>query len=149
LDEPTCIGPDGLVTAPGLEGLTQKEAGEKIVDWVRDRGGLVERVSYRHPVALCERCENRIEPRISLQWWCRMDEIKQRPLEALRNREVVFHPESQHRFAVDSLENAPDWCISRQIWWGHQIPAWHCPDGHITVEEHSAQADGSTSSTVM
>ena len=64
-----------------------------------------------------------------------MEEIKQRPLEALRNREVVFHPESQHRFAIDSLENAPDWCISRQLWWGHQLPVWYCPDGHVTVQE--------------
>ena len=140
LDEPTCIGPDGLVTAAGLEGLTQKEAGEKIIDWLRERGQLVDRVNYRHSVALCERCESRIEPRISLQWWCSMEEIKQRPLEALRNREVVFHPESQHRFAIDSLENAPDWCISRQLWWGHQLPVWYCPDGHVTVQETAPAA---------
>ncbi len=135
LDEPMCIGPDGLVTAPGLEGLTQKEAGDKILDWLRERGQLVDRVNYRHAVALCERCESRIEPLISLQWWCSMEEIKQRPLEALRNREIVYHPESQHRFAIDSLENAPDWCISRQLWWGHQLPVWYCPDGHVTVQE--------------
>jgi valyl-tRNA synthetase len=140
LDEPTCIGPDGLVTAAGLEGLTQKEAGEKIIEWLRERGQLVDRVNYRHAVALCERCENRIEPRISLQWWCSMEEIKQRPLEALRNREVVFHPESQHRFAIDSLENAPDWCISRQLWWGHQLPVWYCADGHVTVQETAPAA---------
>src|SRR5579862_4967221 len=135
LDEPTCIGPDGLVTAAGLEGLSQKEAGERIVEWARERGQLVDRVNYRHAVALCERCENRIEPLISLQWWCSMEELKQRPLEALRNREIVYHPESQHRFAIDSLENAPDWCISRQLWWGHQLPVWYCPDGHVTVQE--------------
>ena len=66
-----------------------------------------------------------------------MTEIKQRPLEALRSGEVRYHPESQHRFAIDSLENAPDWNISRQIWWGHQIPVWYCPDGHVTVQETS------------
>ena len=64
-----------------------------------------------------------------------MDELKQPALEALRERRIVYHPESQHRFAIDSLENAPDWNISRQIWWGHQIPVWYCPDGHVTVEE--------------
>ena len=133
LPEPMCIGPDGLVTAEGLEGLTQEEAERRILDWLRERGQLVQREHYRHAVALCERCENRIEPLISLQWWCRMDELKRRPLEALRAREVVFHPESQHRFAIDSLENAPDWCVSRQLWWGHQIPVWYCPDGHVTV----------------
>ncbi len=140
LDEPTCIGPDGLVTAAGLEGLTQKAAGDRIIEWLRERGQLVDRVNYRHSVALCERCESRIEPRISLQWWCSMEQIKQRPLEALRNREVVFHPESQHRFAIDSLENAPDWCISRQLWWGHQLPVWYCPDGHVTVQETAPAA---------
>src|SRR3954451_11893521 len=71
-----------------------------------------------------------------------MEEIKQRPLEALRNREIVYHPESQHRFAVDSLENAPDWCISRQLWWGHQLPIWTCHDGHMTVAEEAPDACG-------
>jgi valyl-tRNA synthetase len=135
LPEPSCIGPDGLVTAEGLEGLTQDEAAAKILDWCKERGLLEKREHYRHAVAYCERCHSRIEPLVSLQWWCSMEEIKQRPLEALRSREVRFHPESQHRFAIDSLEHAPDWCISRQIWWGHQLPVWYCPDGHVTVEE--------------
>jgi valyl-tRNA synthetase len=135
LPEPSCIGPDGRVTADGLEGLTQEEAAERILAWCKERDLLEERKHYRHSVAFCERCHSRIEPRISLQWWCSMGEIKQRPLEALRNREVRFHPESQHRFAIDSLEGAPDWNISRQIWWGHQLPVWYCPDGHVTVEE--------------
>ncbi|HET7137250.1 MAG TPA: valine--tRNA ligase [Gaiellaceae bacterium] len=143
LPEPSCIGPDGLVTAEGLEGLTQDEAGRRILDWCRERDLLEQREHYRHSVAFCERCHSRIEPLISLQWWCSMDEIKQRPLEALRSGEIRYHPESQHRFAIDSLENAPDWCISRQIWWGHQIPAWYCPDGHVTVqlEEPAACAE--------
>ncbi|HVW88657.1 MAG TPA: valine--tRNA ligase [Gaiellaceae bacterium] len=134
LPEPSCIGPDGLVTAEGLEGFTQKAAEEKILDWCRERGLLEKREHYRHSVAFCERCHSRIEPRISLQWWCSMEELKKRPLEALRSREIVYHPESQHRFAIDSLENAPDWNISRQIWWGHQLPVWYCPDGHVTVQ---------------
>ena len=54
---------------------------------------------------------------------------------AARERRVDYHPESQHRFAIESLESAPDWNISRQIWWGHQLPVWYCPDGHVTVEE--------------
>ena len=62
-----------------------------------------------------------------------MDELARPAIEALRERRVRFHPESQHRFAIDSLENAPDWCISRQLWWGHQLPIWTCPDGHVTV----------------
>jgi len=64
-----------------------------------------------------------------------MDELKKPALEVLRERKVVYHPESQHAFAMSSLEGAPDWNISRQIWWGHQIPIWYCPDGHITCAD--------------
>jgi valyl-tRNA synthetase len=137
LPEPMVIGWDGRMNeqAGELAGLTQDEAEERILAWLRERDQLVKREPYRHTVALCERCETRIEPLISLQWWCSMDEIKQPALAALRERRVRYHPESQHRFAIDSLENAPDWNISRQVWWGHQLPLWRCPDGHVTVEE--------------
>ena len=140
LPEPMCIGPDGLVTAEGLEGLDQKEAARRIVEWCKERGLLEKQEPYRHTVALCERCESRIEPLISLQWWCSMEELKKPALEALRSRRVVYHPESQHRFAIDSLENAPDWCVSRQLWWGHQIPLYTCPDGHVTAAEERPAA---------
>jgi valyl-tRNA synthetase len=137
LPELTVIGPDGRMNeqAGELAGLTQEEAEARILDWIREHGQLERRESYRHTVALCERCRSRIEPLISLQWWCRMDELKQPALEALRARRVQYHPQSQHRYAIESLENAPDWNISRQIWWGHQLPVWECPDGHLTVEE--------------
>ena len=59
-----------------------------------------------------------------------MDELGRPAIEALRGRRVRFHPESQHRFAIESLEQAPDWCISRQLWWGHRIPVWTCENGH-------------------
>jgi valyl-tRNA synthetase len=142
LPEPTVIGPDGRVNeaAGELAGLTQEEAEERILAWLRERGQLVERKAYRHTIARCERCKSRIEPLISLQWWCRMDELKRPALEALREGRVRYHPDSQHRFAIDSLENAPDWNISRQLWWGHQLPVWECPDGHLTVRETEPDA---------
>jgi valyl-tRNA synthetase len=139
LPELTVIGPDGRMTGE-LEGLTQDEAEERILAWIKDRGLLVKREAYRHSVAVCERCKSRIEPLISLQWWCAMDELKQPALAALRDGRVRYHPPSQHRYAIDSLENAPDWNISRQIWWGHQLPVWECPDGHLTVEENEPPA---------
>src|SRR2546423_1383934 len=137
LPEPTVIGPDGRMSeeAGDLAGSTQEEAEERILAWLREHGQLVRRESYRHTIARCERCQSRIEPLISLQWWCSMDQVKRPALEALRERRVRYHPESQHRFAIDSLEHAPDWNISRQLWWGHQLPVWYCPDGHVTVEE--------------
>jgi valyl-tRNA synthetase len=147
LPEPSVIGPDGRVTAAGLEGLTQKEAEEKILAWVKERGQLEKREHYRHSVAFCERCHSRIEPLISLQWWCSMEELRQPALEALRTEQVAYHPPSQHRFAIRSLEDAPDWNISRQIWWGHQLPVWYCPNDHITVEETEPAACADCGST--
>jgi valyl-tRNA synthetase len=151
LPELTVIAPDGRMgeQAGELAGLTQEEAEERILDWIRERDLLVKREAYRHSVALCERCKSRIEPLISLQWWCRMDELKQPALAALRAGEVRYHPESQHRFAIDSLENAPDWNISRQLWWGHQLPVWECPDGHLTVREDEPEACAECGSTEL
>jgi valyl-tRNA synthetase len=142
LPELVVIGPDGLMSegAGDLEGLTQAEADERVLQWLRAHDQLEKRESYRHTVALCDRCKTRIEPRISLQWWCSMEELKKPALEALRSGKVRYHPESQHRFAIASLEDAPDWNISRQIWWGHQLPLWECPDGHVTVQETEPEA---------
>jgi valyl-tRNA synthetase len=140
LPEPMVVDFTGRMRddAPGgLAGLTQEEAGARVLAWCEERDLLEKREPYRHSVTLCERCHNRIEPLISLQWWCRMDELKRPALEALGSGRVTYHPSSQHRFAIDSLENAPDWNISRQLWWGHQLPVWYCPSGHVTVAERA------------
>jgi valyl-tRNA synthetase len=133
--EPSVIRPDGLMSneAGDLAGLTQEEAGARVVAWAEARVLLEKREPYRHAVGTCERCHTRIEPLVSLQWWCSMEELGKPAIEALRVRRVRYHPESQHRFAITSLEQAPDWCVSRQLWWGHQLPIWYCPDGHETV----------------
>ncbi len=143
LPELTVIAPDGRMNeeAGELAGLRQQEADERLIEWLKDHGQLEKQEPYRHSIARCSRCHSRIEPRISLQWWCAMDELKKPALEALRSGRVRYHPESQHRFAIQSLKEAPDWNISRQIWWGHQLPVWLCPnDGHITVEETEPEA---------
>ena len=135
LAEPMAVGWDGRMSdaAGDLAGLTQEEAGARVLAWAEERGLLETREPYRHSVGTCERCHSRIEPLISLQWWCAMEEPAQPAIQALRERRVRYHPESQHRFAIASLEEAPDWCISRQLWWGHQLPIWYCPAGHNTV----------------
>ena len=104
----TVIGPDGLMTAPGFEGLDQRAADARVVEWLEERAQLEGREPYRHSVGTCERCHSRIEPLVSPQWWCRMDELGRPAIEALRDRKVRFHPESQHRFAIESLELAHD-----------------------------------------
>ena len=134
LETLTVVGPDGTMIAEGFEGMSQKDADERVVEWLKEHGQLEKRESYRHSVGTCERCHSRIEPLVSPQWWCRMGELARPAIEALEARRVRFHPPSQHRFAIESLENAPDWCVSRQLWWGHQIPIWTCPDGHLTCE---------------
>jgi valyl-tRNA synthetase len=135
LPEPMVVGLDGLMDAAAgdLAGLTQEEAGSRVLAWAEERGLVEGRERYRHAVGTCERCHSRIEPLISLQWWCAMREPAGPAIEALRAGRVRFHPESQHRFAIASLEESPDWCISRQLWWGHQLPIWYCSDGHTTV----------------
>jgi valyl-tRNA synthetase len=151
LPEPMVIGPNGRMNdaVPELAGLTQEEAGERVLEWCRERGLLERDEPYRHMVALCERCESRIEPLISLQWWCAMDGLKQPALAALRERRVRYHPESQHRFAIDSLETAPDWCVSRQLWWGHQLPIWYDDAGEVYCAETEAEAVELTGGKVL
>jgi valyl-tRNA synthetase len=142
LAEPVVLGADGRMNeqAGDLAGLTQEEAGARVLAWADERGLVEKREPYRHSVGTCERCHSRIEPLISLQWWCAMEQPARPAIAALEERRVRYHPESQHRFAIASLDETPDWCISRQLWWGHQLPIWTCPDGHltVTVDEPSA-----------
>jgi valyl-tRNA synthetase len=149
LETLTVIGPDGRVTAEGFEGLTQDEANERVVAWLREHDQLERRESYRHSVGTCERCHSRIEPLVSPQWWCRMDELARPAVDALRAKRVRYHPQSQHRFAIESLEQAPDWCVSRQLWWGHQIPIWTCRDGHQTSAWPPPSACGECGATEL
>ena len=130
----TVIGPDGRMSeaAGDLAGASQQEADEAVLAWLKEHDRVEKREHYRHAVGTCERCHSRIEPLVSLQWWVAMEEPRKPALAALQDRRVRYHPESQHAFAIRSLEEIPDWNISRQLWWGHQQPLWYCPDGHVT-----------------
>jgi valyl-tRNA synthetase len=151
LPQLTVIGPDGRMNenAGDLAGRSQKEADDAVVAWLKEHGQLEKREHYRHAVGTCERCHSRIEPLISLQWWVAMEEPRKPALAALEERRVRYHPESQHRFAIRSFEEIPDWCISRQLWWGHQIPIWYCPDGHATCAWPAPDACGECGSTAL
>ena len=124
---------------PGLEGLTQDEAGAedpRLVPRARPAREARALPAQRRVLRALPLAHRAAASRCS--GGARWRRSSSAALEALRERRVRYHPESQHRFAIDSLENAPDWCISRQIWWGHQIPVWYCPDGHVTVDADRA-----------
>ena len=142
LPELAVIGLDGRMSAEAgeLAGLTQDEAGDCVLAWVRERGLLERQEPYRHAVPTCERCHTRVEPLIMLQWWCAMDELAAPAIAAVEEGRVRFTPERFARVYLDWMRNVRPWCISRQIWWGHRIPVWYCPDGHLTVEEEAPSA---------
>jgi valyl-tRNA synthetase len=142
LPELAVIGLDGRMSegAGELAGLTQAEAGERVLAWTRERELLERQEPYRHAVPTCERCHTRVEPLIMLQWWCAMDELAAPAIAAVEDGRVRFTPERFARVYLDWMRNVRPWCISRQIWWGHRIPVWYCPDGHLTVEEETPSA---------
>ncbi|HEX6388292.1 MAG TPA: valine--tRNA ligase, partial [Solirubrobacteraceae bacterium] len=128
LDEIGVIGEDGLMTAAAGEpyaGLTVAEARAKVVADLRAQGLIRAEKPYTHTVPFSHRSGERIEPLISLQWFMRMDELAKPAIEVVRDGRVKIHPESQSRRYIEWLENIRPWCISRQLWWGHQIPVWY------------------------
>ena len=142
LPELTVIGFDGRMNdqAGDLAGLEQQEAEERILDWLRARDQLEKRESYRHAVGHCNRTKDRIEPLITEQWYVDMTELAEPAIAAIRERRVRFTPENQAGVALDWLENIRPWNVSRQLWWGQRIPAWYCPNGHVTIDETEPSA---------
>jgi len=143
LPEPSVIGLDGLMTGdiPDLLiGLTENEAADYVLEWLREEGLLEKRESYRHSVGHCERSGTRIQPLVSLQWWCATEELARPAIEAIESGRVTFHPPAQNRVALDWLRAIRPWNVSRQLWWGHQLPIWYCPDGHVVCSETEPDA---------
>jgi valyl-tRNA synthetase len=142
LPELTVIGLDGRMgdEAGEFAGLKQNEAEARIVEQLRQEGLLEKQEPYRHSVGYCERCGTRVEPLISLQWWVEMQDLARPAIDAVREGRVRFKPERYTKIYLDWMEDIRPWCISRQLWWGHQIPVWYCPDGHLTVAETEPDA---------
>ncbi|MDO8681880.1 MAG: valine--tRNA ligase [Armatimonadota bacterium] len=130
LDSVIVIGPDGKMTeeAGKYAGMDRYEARAKLVEELRDKGYLTRVDDYALSVATCRRCETVIEPLLSEQWFCRMKELAQPAIDVVKSGKIKFIPERYTKLYLDWMENVRDWCISRQLWWGHRIPVWRCDD---------------------
>ncbi|WP_418736703.1 valine--tRNA ligase [Dysosmobacter sp.] len=131
------IADDGKINENGgpYNGMDRYECRKAIVKDLEEQGYLVKVEPYNHNVGTCYRCHNDVEPLISAQWFVKMEPLAKEALRVVNEGEVKFVPERFSKTYTNWMENCHDWCISRQLWWGHQIPAWTCDDcGHINVK---------------
>ena len=131
------IADDGHINENGgpYNGMDRYECRKAIVKDLEEQGYLVKTEPYSHNVGTCYRCHNDVEPLISAQWFVKMEPLAKEALRVVNEGEVKFVPERFSKTYTNWMENCHDWCISRQLWWGHQIPAWTCDDcGHINVK---------------
>ena len=119
---------------PEVKGMTQLDARKVIVEMLERSGNLVKTEDYVHNVAKCERCKTTLEPKVSLQWFVSMKDLAKRAADSVRADKTKFVPKRYEKQYFNWLDNIQDWCISRQLWWGHRIPAYYCDEcGHINV----------------
>ncbi|MFI6440648.1 valine--tRNA ligase [Streptomyces sp. NPDC050759] len=131
LESLTVMDERGVITVHGpFEGLDRFEARSAIVAALRADGRIVaEKRPYIHSVGHCSRCKTTLEPRLSLQWWVKVETLAKDAGDAVRDGRVDIHPADLSQRYFDWVDNLNDWCISRQLWWGHRIPVWHGPNG--------------------
>ncbi len=124
---------------PAYAGMDRYEARKAIVKDLEAEGALIKIEDYSHNVGTCYRCSTTVEPRVSKQWFVKMKPLATPAIDAVKNGETKFVPQRFEKVYFHWLENIRDWCISRQLWWGHRIPAWYCADcGEITVSKTEA-----------
>ncbi|MBS1679873.1 MAG: valine--tRNA ligase [Actinobacteria bacterium] len=151
LEEITVIGPDGRLNegAGEFEGMSVSEAQRAVAARLRAEGFLRDEQPYTHAVPFSHRSGERIEPLISLQWFCRMDELAKPAIKVVEADEVRIRPDQWKRVYLNWMEEIRPWCVSRQLWWGHQIPVWYCGDCEATIvaevtPERCPTCDGTT-----
>ena len=137
----------GVITAPGpFQGLDRYEARPAVVAALREEGRIVaEKRPYLHAVGHCSRCDTTVEPRLSLQWWVKVAPLAAEASAAVRDGRVRIHPKELEPRYFQWTDNLLDWCISRQLWWGHQIPIWYGPNGEVACvgpDEEPPAAEG-------
>ena len=130
------IADDGTINENGgpYNGMDRYECRKAIVKDLEEQGYLIKTEPYSHNVGTCYRCHNDVEPLISAQWFVKMEPLAKETIRVVQDGTIKFVPERFTKTYINWMENVHDWCISRQLWWGHQIPAWYCDDcGHINV----------------
>ena len=130
------IADDGHINENGgpYNGMDRYECRKAIVKDLEEQGYLVKTEPYSHNVGTCYRCHNDVEPLISAQWFVKMEPLAKEAIRVVKDGTIKFVPERFTKTYTNWMENVHDWCISRQLWWGHQIPAWYCDEcGHINV----------------
>lgn len=136
LDVINVMNDDGSINENGgkYAGMSGLDARKQIVKELDEQGFLVSIEPIKHNVGTCYRCGSTIEPRVSKQWFVKMEPLAKPAIKAVRDKDVQFIPDRMEKIYFNWMENIKDWCISRQLWWGHRIPAWYCPDcGEMTV----------------
>ena len=129
-----------LDLVPEYKGLTAIEARPLIVEKLKELGALVSIEDYTHNVGKCYRCHNTVEPRISEQWFVAMKKLAEPAIDAVKNGDIKFVPKKYEKTYFNWMENIQDWCISRQLWWGHRIPAYYCDDcKKVTVSKEKVE----------
>ncbi|MEU7566825.1 valine--tRNA ligase [Streptomyces fradiae] len=142
----------GVITVHGpFQGLDRFEARSAIVAALRAEGRIVaEKRPYVHSVGHCSRCKTTLEPRLSMQWWVKVETLAKAAGDAVRDGRVDIHPADMAQRYFDWVDNLNDWCISRQLWWGHRIPVWHGPNGELVCvgpDEEPPAGEGWTQDT--
>jgi valyl-tRNA synthetase len=129
----TVMDERGVITAPGpFQGLDRFEARSAVVGALREQGRITaEKRPYVHAVGHCSRCATTVEPRLSMQWWVKVGPLAQAAGDAVRDGRVAIHPQEMSGRYFEWVDNMHDWCISRQLWWGHRIPVWYGPQGEV------------------
>ncbi|MFJ6674427.1 valine--tRNA ligase [Actinosynnema sp. NPDC091369] len=134
----------GVITAHGpFEGLDRFEARPAVVAALREQGRIVaEKRPYQHSVGHCSRCDTVIEPRLSMQWWVKVAPLAEAASAAVRDGRTTIHPPELAKRYFDWVDNLNDWCISRQLWWGHRIPVWYGPNDEVVCVGPDDEAPG-------